>query len=309
MTGEIVMIYAAINNNAEIRAKSSSGAVFYELANCIIEQGGVVFAVKLNEQHEAIHDYFESMDDIQPFLGSKYVQSKLNDTYQRVKTFLESGRKVLFCGTPCQVYGLKSFLNKSYDNLILVDFICHGVPSPKVWKMYLEYRKVKPMDIVSFRDKTEGWKLCSIKIGKYRKNQLKDTYMRGFIQNIILRPSCYECRFKGVKRESDITLGDLWGAEKIVPDMFDDKGISVVIIQSEKGKKIWGSIQQCFTVKTVPQEFVEKYNSNIIISAVVKENKRTQFFEEPSIKNLDKLAGSGSIPQKIIRRIKRYMGR
>lgn len=303
------MMYAAVNKNMEIREKSSSGAVFYELANYVIEQGGVVFAVKLNEQHEAVHDYFESLDDIQPFLGSKYVQSKLNDTYQQVKTFLESGRKVLFCGTPCQVYGLKSFLNKDYDDLTLIDFACHGVPSPKVWKMYLEYRKAESTDEVSFRDKTEGWRHSSIKIGKYRKRQLEDTYMQGFIQSVILRPSCYECRFKGTKRESDITLGDLWGAETIVPEMFDDKGISLVILQSEKGNKIWNDIQQHFTVQSVPDGYAEKYNSHIVNSATVKDNKRMRFFENASVRNLDKLAGSGSVLKKVIRRAKRYLGR
>lgn len=303
------MIYAAVNRNAEIREKSSSGAVFYELAGYIIGQGGVVFAVRLNEQHEAVHKYFESMDAIDPFLGSKYVQSNLKDTYQQVKKFLDEGRLVLFCGTPCQVYGLKSFLNKDYDSLILVDFVCHGVPSPKVWELYLQYKKAVTTDDISFRDKTNGWNNCSIKIGKYRKSQLKDTYMRGFIQNITLRPSCYECRFKGIERESDITLGDLWKAERIVPDLFDDRGISAVIIQSPKGEQIWEKISQHFTVQTVDKKNIEKYNSSSVKSVSVDPDKRKIFFENPSIKVLYKLAKPASIPKKVFRRIKRYIGR
>lgn len=301
------MIYAAVNKKVEVRNKSSSGAVFYELAKYIIGHGGIVFAVKLNEKYEAIHGCFDSMDEIDAFLGSKYVQSKLGNTYKLVLKYLREQRRVLFCGTPCQVSGLKSYLCEEYDNLLLVDFVCHGVPSPMVWRSYVNLKKKEPMDSISFRDKTEGWKNFSLKIGAYRKNQFQDTYMQGFIQNIILRPCCYECKFKGIQRQSDITIADLWGVEVVAPALFDDKGTSLVIPQSEKGHKIWDAIKDNFYIESIEDDYVAKYNSNMIESVSVCSNKRERFFNNPTISNLEKLVKPQPIYIKAIRKLIRIL--
>ena len=132
-----VKTYAAKNPNETIRSKSSSGGIFTLLAEIVIVQGGVLFGARFDEDWNVIHDFTETLEGVAAFCGSKYVQSRIGDSYRRVEKFLKAGRKVLFSGTPCQVAGLKRFLRKEYDNLLIVDFVCHGVPSPKVWQMYL----------------------------------------------------------------------------------------------------------------------------------------------------------------------------
>jgi coenzyme F420-reducing hydrogenase beta subunit len=157
-------VYAAKNPDDEIRIQSSSGGIFSLLAEYIINEGGVVFGARFNDKWEVVHDYAETKEGLEAFRGSKYVQSRINDTYKLTKDFLSAGKKVLFTGTPCQIAGLKAYLQKEYDNLLTVDLVCHGVPSPLVWKKYLD-EIVLPFtknnaNIVSikFRDKSFGWK-------------------------------------------------------------------------------------------------------------------------------------------------------
>ena len=151
--------YAAINKNEAVRMKSSSGGVFYSLAKWIIAHGGVVFGARFNTRWEVIHDFTETLEGIEPFMGSKYVQSFIGDTFRQAKRFLEDGRWVLFSGTPCQLGGLRSFLGKEYERLLQIDLICHGAPSPKVWKNYLkDYFEGRKIRSISFRDKENGWR-------------------------------------------------------------------------------------------------------------------------------------------------------
>ncbi|MGN1134030.1 MAG: Coenzyme F420 hydrogenase/dehydrogenase, beta subunit C-terminal domain [Oscillospiraceae bacterium] len=285
---------ACYNKDDKIRMKSSSGGVFYLLAKYVIENGGVVFGAKFNKDWEVIHSYAETLDGISDFMGSKYVQSSMGNTYKDVLQFLKQDRLVLFSGTPCQVYGLKAFLGKDYDNLITIDLICHGVPSRKVWREYIRYISGKK-DIanINFRDKTEGWLDFSLKFdfsdnSSYIKNQHNDLYMKGFLQDIYLRPSCYKCRFKGISRESDLTLADFWGCKDIMPDMFDDKGTSLVLIQSDKGNKIWDSIQNDINMNEITDERYQTRNPNIK-SSVKKNYKRAKFYKDDSFDNLTRL--------------------
>ena len=259
-----IVVYAAKNKNEVIRRASSSGGIFSILAEQVITDGGVVFGAKFDENWEVVHDYTETIDGLAAFRGSKYLQSRIEDNYKKVKVFLQNGRKVLFSGTPCQIAGLKSFLQKDYDNLVCVDFVCHGVPSPKVWRKYnFEIAKKNERNLLSrfffsncrslvkginFRDKSSGWKKFSLTFsfsetsGKIEKNSLiksvvfsQDAFMKAFLKNIILRPSCYGCRFKEGKSESDITLGDFWGIDQLKPEFDDDLGVSLVMINSPKG--------------------------------------------------------------------------
>ena len=279
------VVMAARNRDAQIRGKSSSGGIFYLLAEYVISQDGVVFGARYDETWQVIHDYAENMEQVQLFLGSKYVQSDMGTCYRKAREFLELGRKVLFSGTPCQIYGLKSFLSKQYENLMTVDIICHGVPSRSVWREYLKRcASGRKITNVNFREKTEGWLLFSLKVffadgTVYRKNQTEDLYMKGFLQDIYLRPSCYECRFKGLKRESDITLADLWGCQNILPDMFDDRGTSLVLIQSELGMHVWEAVNQHIDSCRIETEDYQQYNPNMMISAV-KSDKRRLFYQK-----------------------------
>lgn len=303
--------YAAINQNIETRENSSSGGVFYLLAEYVIEQGGVVFGARYDADWEVVHGYAEDLEGISAFMGSKYVQSRMGDAYREVRDFLKQGRLVLFSGTTCQVYGLKAYLGEFYENLIAVDLICHGVPSPKVWREYLQLRaNRRRIERISFRDKTEGWQLYSLRIDfedgeQYRQTQKKDVFMQGFLQDIYLRPSCYHCRFRGEHRDTDITLADLWGCKATAPDMFDDKGTSLVLVQSERGAEIWEKLSEKMRVQQLHTKDYQRYNKSLLASAIVP-SKRRSYSCDSSWENLQKLiACKDSKVEKLKRKVKR----
>lgn len=304
-------VLAAKNPNEDIRLKSSSGGIFTMLAERVIEEGGVVFGAKFNENWEVVHDFTESIDGLSVFRGSKYVQSIIGDNYSKVETFIKEGRKVLFSGTPCQVAGLRLFLRKEYENLLLVDFVCHGVPSPLVWKMYLKelvasiatknsvFTVYKPENIkiedIQFRNKEKGWKKFSflLKLSATQgaeKNTVffsetldKNIYMRGFLKNIYLRPSCYACSARCGKSRSDITIGDYWGIQNVIPEIDDDKGISLVLTNTDKGEYIYNSIK----VKSIASNYFEaiKFNPALEIS-VIEPKQRKEFWNQLKENNL-----------------------
>lgn len=274
--------YAAINKDEEVRMRSSSGGMFHALAKWTIEQGGVVFGARFNDQWEVVHGYTETIEGIEPFMRSKYVQSRIGDNFSLAKNFLNCGRKVLFVGTPCQIGGLKSYLKKDYDNLISIDIICHGVPSPKVWRDYLK-EKVngdKVLDI-NFRDKRNGWKnfqcVTTTTTTTTCEKQMENVYFRGFLNNVYLRRSCYNCKFKSVIRCSDITLADFWGVDKLNPRMDDDKGTSLLIIHSQKGVDLVHGIQSNFMLPYRNLKDIEQYNISMTHSMVMP-RRRKDFF-------------------------------
>ena len=301
--------YAARGRDEEIRKESSSGGVFCLLAKEVIRRGGVVFGAGFDEHWEVAHSYIEKTEDIRRFMGSKYVQSRVGDTYREAEAFLEQGRLVLYSGTPCQIYGLKAYLGKDSECLLTVDMVCHGVPSRKVWRDYLVYRaKGRQITSVNFRDKTEGWGKSSLKIDfengeSYRECLQKDLYLQGFVQDIYLRPSCYECKFKGIKRDTDITLADFWGCERLLPEMFDDRGTSLVLLQSERGEKLWDAVGGLLDSRTVSTAEYEKYNPSLKESVPLT-GRRKRFFADSSWENLERIVKRlDSIP-KLVTRIK-----
>lgn len=243
---EPLQVLALINKNEDIRKKSSSGGIFHILAETIINDGGVVFGARFDDNWQVMIDYAEDMESIEAFMGSKYVQARIANAYKDARHFLHEGRKVLFSGTPCQIAGLHQFLRRPYENLLTVDFICHGTPSPKVWGMYLKEMHKKCQDLcrVEFRNKEKGWKNFGLMLHYNDANKTtsilspfqKDLYMNVFLKNVILRPSCYSCQARSGKSKSDITLADFWGINSIAPEMDDDKGTSLVFINTEKGR-------------------------------------------------------------------------
>lgn len=239
-------VLAAINKNEEVRLNSSSGGIFYILAEKTIREEGVVFGARFDKDWQVVIDYAEDMKGVKAFMGSKYVQARVDSAFNDVKRFLKDGRKVLFSGTPCQVAGLHKFLHKQYDNLLTVDFICHGTPSPKVWRLYLDevIKEGQSISSIEFRNKKKGWKNFSFRL-QYNEEEKTvamvspfqhNYYMKAFIHNIILRPSCYDCKAKGCSSQSDITIGDFWGISSVFPKMDDDKGTGLVFINTDKGK-------------------------------------------------------------------------
>lgn len=284
------LAYACYNKENKIRFVSSSGGIFTLIAEAIINNGGIVFGAEFDKNFRVIHGYTESVDELGRFRGSKYVQSCVGNAYKQAKYFLMEGRDVLFSGTPCQISGLRSFLGKDFDNLFSIDIICHGVPSPKVWEKYIIFRESKAKSKirkVTFRCKNKGWKkYCVLFLFKnntsYCETFDKDLYMRTFLKDISLRPSCYNCKFKSLHRQSDITLADFWGINSILPEMDDNKGISLIFINSEKGKDIFEKIKDKIIYKEVDIKQAVKYNPSAVESA--KYNiRRNDFF-----RNLDK---------------------
>ena len=209
---------AAINTDENVRMKSSSGGVFSLLAKIVIEQDGVVFGVRFDNEWNVIHDYIDKEEDLDHFCGSKYVQSHIGNAFSQVRSYLQAGRMVLFSGTPCQVAGLYKYLRKDYGNLVTVDFVCHGVPSQKVWQSYLNCElkmkqgqtgegEFKSFKKISFRNKTNGWKKYNIELifsdsQRYMQYFAENPYMIGFINNLYLRPSCYHCAFRSFRSHS-----------------------------------------------------------------------------------------------------------
>ena len=237
-------VLAEKNTNEDVRSTSSSGGVFYELARRFIEDGGVVYGCALDENMVARHVRVENMDKLNALRSSKYVQSDMGQTMREIREILLSGRKVLFSGTPCQAAGVRNFLGKNYENLFVVDVLCHGVPSPKLFADYLDYLSGqygggKPIS-VNLRNKQRGWKrlYMEVRFDNGKRHYVYsgyDRYEGMFLNNLSLRPSCYECKFTTTERYGDITLGDFWGIGKKYPQWDDDKGISVVMLNTEKG--------------------------------------------------------------------------
>ena len=289
-------VYAAMHPDEDIRLNSSSGGIFTLLAEQIIDEGGVVFGARFDEYWEVIHDYTETKEGLAVFRGSKYVQSRIGNTYQQAENFLKHGRKVMFTGTPCQIVGLKKFLRKDYPNLFTVEFVCHGVPSPLVWRKYLKEtaedirakRAVGKNTVtsslsdlpvitgISFRDKTNGWKKFGFSLrytaskavensvsvsaiteeGLFLEPFTENHFMRAFLADYILRPSCYACPSKLGKSCSNITIGDLWGVDRFNPSIDDDKGLSLVMLHNDKASAI---LAKC-NLEDV--DYLSAFNSN-----------------------------------------------
>lgn len=235
---EDVSAVAAWNPDDAVRMGSSSGGVFTLLAQSVIARGGVVFGARFDEEWNVVHDCVVTAEGIELFRGSKYVQSVIGDNYSKAEGFLKQGRQVLFTGTPCQIAGLRLFLKQDYENLLLVEVACHGVPSPKVWREYLASAS-DPLALttVNFRSKTTGWKNYSVLIGDKSRPHDDDEFMGCFLKNYSLRPSCFNCRFKGGQSGADITLADFWGIGVVAPHLDDDHGTSLVIVNTIKGQR------------------------------------------------------------------------
>lgn len=288
--------YAVQNKDEKIREESSSGGFFTLLAEYIIGQGGIVFGAAFNGNFEVSHIAIDNKDDLGKLRGSKYVQSRIGDTYKEAKKYLEEGRYVLFSGTPCQVQGLLKYLGKEYEKLITQDIICHGTPSPFVWKTYLKDHEAKAgskIQKVVFRYKKYGWKSFSMYLEfsngtKYEKTHTEDTYMRCFLADLCLRPSCYECNFKDKMRASDFTLADLWGVSNIIPEFDDNKGTSLVLVNSEKGRNIFTLLTEYIRFDAVDVDQAIRFNS-AMIKSVEKPAKRDTFMVEIIKQPFDKL--------------------
>ena len=282
--------YACYNIEESIRLRSSSGGIFYLLAKFAIDNGGIVYGAGFNKKHQLIHMSAKNLKDLKKLMGSKYVQSNLNNIFLEIKSNLDSNILVYFSGTPCQVSALKKYLGKDYLNLITQDFICHGVGSNKVLNMHLdkimqEYN-IKRINKIDFRNKTTGWKNFSFSLNKkYIKDLNSDIFMKTFLKNLCLRESCYHCSFKGNKRASDLTLGDFWQVENVIKNIDDDKGVSCAIINTIKGEKIFSKIVDKMNLYEVSYDDISK--NNIALEHTSIYNSHRELFIKNIIDNGD----------------------
>lgn len=291
-----LQVFAAFNKDEEIRMQSSSGGIFTLLAENVLKEGGVVFGARFDEDWQVILDYTEAVEGLAAFRGSKYAQALTGVTFKQCEQFLNDGRKVLFTGTPCQISGLHHFLRKQYDNLITCDFVCHGVPSPKVWRMYLKEvtSEDNPATVtdVQFRNKDKGWKAFRYKMSYNHRGKITtlsshhddNIYMRAFLKSISLRPSCHDCRVKQCRSMSDITIADYWGIWVNHPEMQDNKGTSLVLIQTQKGKDVFDNIP----VKSLETSYDEvlSFNQANVRSARPHPNRNRFFAKLDGTKSL-----------------------
>lgn len=289
--------FAAYSTDLECRLASSSGGIFSLLANEVLNEGGIVFGAAFDDCFNVHHIGVETKDELGKLRGSKYVQSSLGNVFDDVKRNLDNGRMVLFSGVICQIAGLKSYLKKDYPNLLAVDVLCHGVPSPKLWKKYIDELEKTHGGAVRrmfFRHKKYGWKTYAVSFEfsndtAYERIFSKDPFMQMFLQNICLRLSCHNCQFNELDRLSDITLGDCWGIDRIMPDMDDDKGTSVVLVHTEKGKAYFNRIKSMTEIRESDVDKILPPSSGGR-HAVAPHRKRASFFAEIDSSDIPKLA-------------------
>jgi coenzyme F420-reducing hydrogenase beta subunit len=289
MFAEDSIVYAAWSKDEEVRINSTSGGIFTELAKEVLSQGGYVAGAAYNDNFDIFHRLISKKEDLPLLRQSKYAQSKIGNVLSEIKVLLQSGNTVLFCGTPCQGVGLRLFLGKDYSNLIICDFICRGVNSPKVYKLYLkmlEKRNGSPIQKVQFKNKKYGWNWFHTKVEfankkPYYGDRFNDPFMQGYLcHNLFIRPSCYECRFKEDKRYSDISLGDFWGIGAKYPHMDQDKGTSVVMANTPKGNDLVKKIKKRIVYEVCSFDDVKRGNPALTSSASLHSQERNKFFED-----------------------------
>ena len=284
-TVSLIGVYAAKSNNDEIRAKSSSGGIFSELADQILEKKGIVFGAGFDDDNILFHMAVNDEIGLTKLRGSKYIQSNIGLSYKKVQGYLNENKEVMFVGTPCQTTALKNYIG-SNDNLLLVDLVCHGVPSRIIFEKYLCYifDDEKPKDIY-FRDKQdEGWNNYFVRLeGRqttYKKNHRKDPFSWVF-KNLYLNKICYDCPFCKIPRNSDITLGDFWGVSN---ELDDNKGISLVLINSNKGQKAFENLmaEKRITSSISGLEVGTKQNPRVIEGHMKIPENRNDILREAS---------------------------
>lgn len=277
---EDLEVYSCWSKDEKIIKESSSGGIFSELAKFYLENNGVVFGAKW-ENGEVVHTSVKTLKELEKLKKSKYLQSKVENSYQEVKEFLKNGKKVLFVGTPCEIAALNTITQDK--NLLTVDVVCHGIPSYSAYKKYVtevlksDYKKVD----VNFRNKETGWENYSITFKeneKVIKEHLhgEDIWFKGFLSDIYLNSPCYNCEFRTMPRFADITLGDFWGVPE---EIKNQKGTSVVMVNSKKGKEIFEKIKEKINYKEINFETVHRGNP-CIYNHKLNNEKREKFFKD-----------------------------
>ncbi len=272
----------AFKSFSDKRLDSSSGGVFYELSNEFLDSGGLVVGAAFDQNFNLCHRIIDNIDDIKPLMGSKYVQSDTYEVFKEIKEVITAGKKVLYFGLTCQIEGLIKYIGND-SNLFTIDLICMGVPSPKIWTLYLDtFFERSNIEYVNYKDKRLGWHKFSFVLKEKNKTEFfqegfDNYYMECMFKGYTLRPSCYKCVFKCENKKSDLTIADCWGCEDYLPEIDDNKGISMIISHSEKGENLLSFLKNKGEIIAFDYSNVLKYNSHYNNCAEIKGN-RTLFF-------------------------------
>lgn len=305
-----MLVYAVKHKDESVRSKSRSGGVFTALSDLVLENKGVVYGCVMNDSFEAVHTRALTKVERDLMRGSKYVQSDLGDTFRNVKNDLYRNYYVLFSGTSCQIAGLKKYLGKEYDNLLCVDIVCHGVPSPKIWRKYLEWQSNEEKVLsVDFRNKKDyGWRSHVETIVLENRIINANIFTNMFYAHDILRPVCYKCPYKSIHHPGDITIADYWGIENAAPEFDDNKGVSLVLVNTEKGQRYFERAKPAVQWK---ETSIEDSMQPPLIAPFSKPDTRERFWKD--FYNHDfsyivkKYGGQVSAWRKLARKIKRVV--
>ena len=287
-------VFALHNSNKKIWESSSSGGAFASFASQTIQSKGIVYGAIFNNELKVIHSKASDEIEALKFRGSKYVQSDLTGIFKDAKDELNKGTKVLFCGTPCQVEGLKRFLRKDYDNLFTIDILCHGITSPKIFQEYIKFIKENSdfkLTGIFMKDKTFGWgyqntRLYFGKTASQFNTVLSNLWNKIYYSHLATRPACHACRFTNYLRPGDISLGDFWGIEKYHPNFSNSKGISLILINNSKGKSEWEKVQNQFTyIRSNPYECQQPN----LLHPIAESNKKDEFWNDYAQMSFTKL--------------------
>ena len=298
------------------KMRTSSGGLFSAIANYFLEADGIVIGAAYDEKFTLNHIAISKKEDLIKLNGSKYVQSNLNDIFTFIKNNIRA-KKILFVGTPCQVAGLRVFLKSDYENLTCIDLVCHGVPSIKLLKKYIQELEIKQkskMLTCDFRDKKTGWSNYSctytFENSKVSNFHCDDDYVNIYLSNVALRESCYNCKFKIGNKYSDITLGDFWGVKNYYPEFFNDKGVSAIILNTEKGIEVFDKIKDKIIFKECDLTEIINGNSSLKDSPR-RPSHRDKFYEKLNHKSIRRLSSIYNIKTpiylKVIKKIKKYL--
>lgn len=278
-------IYAAKSKNQTLRLESSSGGVFSLLAKAVIDAGGSVFGAAVVDGYAIRHVKVEMDAQLARLRGSKYVQSEIGDSYREARMCLSMGKRVLFSGTPCQIAGFRNFLGREYRSLLCVDVVCHAVASPLAWQKYLEWINPDPFAFESakFRDKTWGWRRYSMRLRKgggsdYCKSNAEDPFLKGFSSELFSRESCYNCCARNLKSGADITLGDFWRVWEEKPQIYDNQGVSLVLVNTEQGMSAFRQILADVVADETDFQVAVKVNPSIVKRPSRSSQRHHKFF-------------------------------
>lgn len=336
-------VYAAASKNEGLLRESASGGAFAVVAKAILQDTGVVYGAALpleNRKLEPKHLRVDSLDDLLALQGSKYVQSEIGKTYLQAKQDLQNGNKVLFSGTPCQIAGLKKYLKKEYDNLITMDVICHGVPNKRLFQDFIDFHGKKLGGTITefyFRDKTKGQGMITRSVFKGAGQQRQEKVMMGgctayihfFSKSYTYRQNCYACPFASEKRMGDITIGDFWGFHEEYPSydeaqgLSNGRGISCVLVNTDKGQKALGQCKDLFVLMTSDFEKVARHNDQLRSPSKYSPEREEilnlykdrgyeavdQYFHRYCKKDIIKYTISGMMPKGFKRSLKKIIGR